>query len=562
MKCWIVSIIAVLGSLHAIAQQDYFLYIQTDNKQAFYVRLNNKIYSSTESGYLILSKLTDSTRELTVGFPKNSFPEQVFSLPQSRKDAGYLLKNFGDKGWGLFNLQTLAVIMNSNNREEKKSPDITGVKKSDAFSVLLANAVNDTAILYNTVYRTKAEPGEPIIAKKEKGVDPATKSNATDSTIIAKKYIQPVKDSILSPDKGISKTDSTSIAKKQTPVLPKDSSVVVKKYIQPVKDSILAPGNKPVADSIAIAKKPVVHDSTALAATVDKKPIQKDSSAVTKIIFQPVKDTILSTGTKKDMKDSAVVAVNHPDIQHDSTALTDQNKETKKTAPIAIDTKSRADSGGALKNNEPLFRPLKAPVTKAAEALTDTSYIAVYVDESKDKFDTIRISIPFNETSLAKKITADTSIVVKITEITPVKPAADSTTHYESAKKEAVIENKSETTTPVVKDSVATAKKPVMVNSDCKAEAWDSDIDKLRIKMLAVKTDEEKITLAKKLFKEKCFSVKQVKALSELFTSDESKYKWFDAVYPFTSDAGNFGSLAELIKEEYYLNRFKAMLRN
>ena len=80
--------------------------------------------------------------------------------------------------------------------------------------------------------------------------------------------------------------------------------------------------------------------------------------------------------------------------------------------------------------------------------------------------------------------------------------------------------------------------------------------------MLAVKTDEEKIMLAKKLFKEKCFSVKQVKALSELFTTDEAKYKWFDAVYPFTSDATNFGSLGELIKEEYYHNRFKAMLRN
>ncbi len=562
MKCWIVSIIAVLGSLQAMAQQDYFLYIQTDNKQAFYVRLNNKIYSSTESGYLILSKVTDSTRELTVGFPKNSFPEQVFSIPQSRKDAGYLLKNFGDKGWGLFNLQTLAVIMNSNSREEKKSPDITGVKKNDAFSVLLANAVNDTAILYNTVYRTKAEPAEPIITKKEKTVDPATKSNATDSTIVAKKYIQPVKDSILSPDKSISKTDSAAVAKKQSPVLLKDSNAVAKKYIQPVKDTLLAPGNKPAADSIAVAKKPVAHDTTALSAAGDKKPMQKDSSAVAKIIFQPVKDTILSTGIKKDMKDSAVVVVNHPAVQHDSTALTDQNKETKKAAPIALDTRSRADSGGALKSNEPLFRPLKTSVTKAAEALTDTSYIAVYVDESKDKFDTIRISIPFNETSLAKKITADNPPAVKVTEITPVKPAADSIAHYESAKKEVILDNKTETITPPKKDSIIVTPKPVMVNSDCKAEAWDSDIDKLRIKMLAVKTDEEKITLAKKIFKEKCFSVKQVKALSELFTSDESKYKWFDAVYPFTSDAGNFGSLGELIREEYYLNRFKAMLRN
>jgi hypothetical protein len=80
--------------------------------------------------------------------------------------------------------------------------------------------------------------------------------------------------------------------------------------------------------------------------------------------------------------------------------------------------------------------------------------------------------------------------------------------------------------------------------------------------MLLVVTDEERIGLAKKVFKQKCFLVKQVKALSELFKNDEGKYKWFDAVYPFVSDSGNFSSLAELIKDGYYLNRFKAMLRN
>jgi hypothetical protein len=53
-----------------------------------------------------------------------------------------------------------------------------------------------------------------------------------------------------------------------------------------------------------------------------------------------------------------------------------------------------------------------------------------------------------------------------------------------------------------------------------------------------------------------------VRALSELFKTDEGKYKWLDAVYPFVSDAGNFSALGELIKDEYYLNRFKAMLRH
>ncbi len=75
-------------------------------------------------------------------------------------------------------------------------------------------------------------------------------------------------------------------------------------------------------------------------------------------------------------------------------------------------------------------------------------------------------------------------------------------------------------------------------------------------------TDEDRIALAKKIFKQKCFLVLQVKALSELFKSDEGKYKWFDAAYPFVSDTGNFVSLGELIRDDYYLSRFKAMLRH
>ena len=60
------------------------------------------------------------------------------------------------------------------------------------------------------------------------------------------------------------------------------------------------------------------------------------------------------------------------------------------------------------------------------------------------------------------------------------------------------------------------------------------------------------------------FHYEQIKNhhLRELFATDEGKYKWFDAVYPHVSDTGNFPLLGELIKDEYFLNRFKAMIRH
>ena len=100
------------------AQQNHFIYIQTENKQPFYVKLDKKIYSSSASGYLIIPKLKEGIYNLIVGFPKNEWPEQKIKSTLGDKDLGYLLKNFGDKGWGFFNLQSLNIVMADNN--EKK----------------------------------------------------------------------------------------------------------------------------------------------------------------------------------------------------------------------------------------------------------------------------------------------------------------------------------------------------------------------------------------------------------------------------------------------------------
>lgn len=93
------------------AQEKHFIFIQSDNNLPFYVSLNAKLYSSSSSGYLIIPKLSDGPYKFTVGFAQNQFPEQSFESTIDKKDLGFNLKNFADKGWGLFNLQTLAITM-------------------------------------------------------------------------------------------------------------------------------------------------------------------------------------------------------------------------------------------------------------------------------------------------------------------------------------------------------------------------------------------------------------------------------------------------------------------
>jgi hypothetical protein len=111
-----------------------------------------------------------------------------------------------------------------------------------------------------------------------------------------------------------------------------------------------------------------------------------------------------------------------------------------------------------------------------------------------------------------------------------------------------------------VKDTVSQQKKLVIINSDCKAVAWDNDVDKLRIKMLGKDVD-NKINIARKIFKAKCFHSAQIKALTELFGTDQDKYKFLDAAYPFVVDTEEFKQLSYLLTDDYYVKRFRAMVR-
>lgn len=139
------------------AQQNHYIYIQTENKQPFYLKLDNKQYSSSISGYLIVPKLKDGNYNLTIGFPKNEWPEQNMVAIIADNDIGYLLKNFGDKGWGLFNLQSLEVLMAAN---KGKKEDIEVVNKTDAFSNMLSSVVNDSTIRQTETVKqeVKVEP--------------------------------------------------------------------------------------------------------------------------------------------------------------------------------------------------------------------------------------------------------------------------------------------------------------------------------------------------------------------------------------------------------------------
>lgn len=114
----VLLVIVILQNNNGISQQNHFIYLQTDNNQPFSATINNQNYSSSGSGYLILPKISKGEYQITIGFAGNSEEEQYFNCTVNENDLGYSVKKFTDKGWGLFNLQTLGITMASSKTEK------------------------------------------------------------------------------------------------------------------------------------------------------------------------------------------------------------------------------------------------------------------------------------------------------------------------------------------------------------------------------------------------------------------------------------------------------------
>ncbi|HTL06865.1 MAG TPA: hypothetical protein VL307_01365, partial [Chitinophagaceae bacterium] len=383
MKYLVASFLLFFCTLQTFGQREYFIYLQTDNSQPFYARFNNAVYSSTNSGYLILAKLPDSAVSVTIGFPKNVYPEQQFNIPATHKDGGYLIKNFADKGWGLFNLQTLSVIM-STAADEKKKPEITGSRKNDAFSLLLANAVNDTAVLY-AVNKPKPAP-VALVTEKKKDTLRADAPAAKDTAIIAAK-LPPAPDS-----SQLATTRKKDSVVKPLPPVPDSNKAIAKEKV-PAPDTAQTMASKP---------PPVKRTATAAAKdTVSVAVVTKTRRPLFSLPGRkeqpPRKDTIIMMNNKGNVSNPAPPKNTPP---RDSLVASNTSNKAKPSADSAITLRKqspKADSArSAVVNKAPVTSvvpdngkeqvkkqdtalavinsPVRPTITKAADFFTDSGY--------------------------------------------------------------------------------------------------------------------------------------------------------------------------------------------
>ncbi|HEX4957672.1 MAG TPA: hypothetical protein VFV46_05800 [Lacibacter sp.] len=359
-------VMLVLSSGSLVAQLNHFLYLQSDNNQPFYIRYNSKIISSTSSGYLILSKLKEGSVEIIVGFPQSKQPEQPFQINVDKTEKGYLIKNFGEKGWGLFDLQTAAVVYAATPAAVVQGNSTTPATKpaDDPFANMLSNVTQDTTVKNVTVKKQEPKPDTPKLVTAP--VKTEIKQDTPKPVVTESK---PVVVTTLPVQEKIQKVD-TPLQQTITPMNPGVKDTVVKVQ-EPVQQEPVwtAPLKTPVQQIRKFESREGVDCVFEVTETNGRKDtirifIASDSSFVqTEVKEEPVteikKDTIVpvqqqvlpkTEEKKEEIKqtvDTPLVVKEQPKTEPSAPAL----QVTKPVADPVTETKPAAIPNSNCKDN-------------------------------------------------------------------------------------------------------------------------------------------------------------------------------------------------------------------
>jgi hypothetical protein len=521
--CFFVLLAYVLG-----AQKIYFIYLQTETGEPFFVRMNDKLYSSESSGYLILPRLKDSTYKFKLGFPSKDV-DLDFTASINKKDHGYLIKNLGEKGWGLFDLQSLDLQMSASNVKKETGLNNPNTNTQvNAFTALLAKATDDPSLRQNAVFAKETEKKPTVIQTIEKD---EKKPAVTDAVVKEEKKPDQPAPAAAKPEEKKADLANTNAQKEDSQKNATSQNDVYKR-----------------SEVVKLSEGSSVDGFESV--YVDQN---SDGTSDTIRVFIPTEKTAVAI--KEEPKiDSAKEAKN---LNADSAQVLNKAKEepkkeeTKKWYQISIGKNKTARDGKEESKND------SSAEAKNLNTSTDTLQAVKKAREEPKKEETkkwYQISIGKNKTEKEGKEEPKNDAT---SEPKNLNTFPDSSQTVNKSKEEPKKEEKKWWQIAIGKNKTDTA-----AIKKCQTVANNDDFLKLRRKMAARTNDDGMLDEAKKYFKSKCFSTEQIKNLSTMFLSNAGKYNFFYVAYNYTTDIENFPSLQSELKDEDYIDRFKEMLHN
>ncbi|WP_343305540.1 DUF4476 domain-containing protein [Chitinophaga niabensis] len=323
-----------------------------------------------------------------------------------------------------------------------------------------------------------------------------------------------------------------ALAKKADTVIPRKKGGFAEALDKVVTDDrpddmpLEAPKPKPVPVVVAADPVPVVED---VAPVVTKKPKGRKNRKEREALTEEEKNLLSSVmeDEKKAAADEAVAVA--PAVDSAVATITDVSSEA---VPVKKERKPKKKKG----QTEPEFIDFDKTTTPPAEPVAEKA--AEVVTEN----------VPPEEELSAKEI-RDAKRQKRKEERAAAERAAfvkDSIANAEFNESVPVEEKK-----PTIK----------MVNSDCGKILEVDAFRKLLRTMNGKKNDDDMVDAFRKGTRSVCVSTEQIRALTQLIATEENRYQLLDAAYARTYDTQNFSTLGDLLKEDYYKGRFKAMLK-
>lgn len=576
-------------AFHMSAQdQQYFVYIQSERSQPFYVRYDGKLIPSSDRGYLILSKMPAGTASLRIGFAKSEAPERQFLVKVSGPaDQGFLLKQDAERGTSLFNLQTYAVIRPSADKQPEavaaaeapapqpevaqETPPATTAPETAVAAVpetVPAPASADTPLI------PAAPVAAPVSEDEQKQAMMSSLKKDLDSTFPASSGVavgpgtRPVKqtnsfskalDKVVSDDR----PDDIELEQPKAPVA-----------TAPVADN--TPKADPAAEGVKPPKRrrrqrePLTEEEKALASSIIAEENKTAAEATTPGQEQapaaPVTDVTAQPSTPAPVQDAPVASApaQAPSevVKEDAPVATKKDRKQKKKKtddPAFIDF---MDTGG---HQAPPAATVETPAATATPESGDVVAAPAETGAAKKK----------KRTKLSEKIdTIDTSerpnnVVndptgYEVTDLSidhPKESKKDKKKKKTAAEDGAVADVAAPVAGPVAETPAADSKSSLkMINSDCGKVMDDETFRKVMKKYAASKDDDAMIESFRKQTKGYCLESSQIRTLAQMLSTDESKYRFLDQAYPKAYHSDEFATMESLLSDRYYKGRFKAML--
>ncbi|MFZ9718117.1 MAG: DUF4476 domain-containing protein [Chitinophagaceae bacterium] len=482
----------------ALAQQHHYLFLQSDAQQGFYVRYEGRMIVCGSGGYVLLSKLKEERVKIGLGFSAGNIQELNFEVPLNKQDKGYIIKQFGDNGWGLFDVQTADIIyalapsVSATAQTALTNEVVVQAPTNDAFSEMLSQVTKDSTVKQVAVLKPavpKPAVTDPLPRNTQQLPEPAA--------VIAPKQSEAAANSVPVP-----KPVEVPVAELlDTPVVtPVDPVVVeVPTWKPPVKSVplILSKVQSSEGIDVVVVDRMADNTDTIYAFIAQPKKVLADTLVVPNkdsVVFNDTVSITTTIANTAQLLDTMVVAP----VQQmaDTSVLVSQKQEPQETKEPAAAVKEEAQ-------NPVVQTPVQDTVAAALIMKKDTTVATSSFKEDS----TQAVSILQEAVNTPKK------------EVRPVLPAIA-----------------------------------------CKGVATEDDFVQLRKKMVLAKNEAAMVEAAKKGMGSKCYTVAQMQLLSFLFLSDEWRYRFYDAVMLNVADYANFETLENNLTDPNYKKRFRALL--